>query len=258
MVRACKRSGVRTVMMVDIGAAGKFDAVSPTDFPDRFMVTNEGCRDELVCYGAEPDTIEITGSAHLELLLSYKPEKSGPEIYRDYQLESGDPLVSFFCTPYIDDAIEAVSSLAMLLPATQLERPAVIVRPHPRSPNPERLDHVCRQFGFVHFDPGNSISTPALLLASCMSFAMTSTVALESMVLGTPSAFYQIGWNFHQPDRRYGNVASVLRIRDAAGLNQFVEAALDKRGTFIPGNVERYQGAMGRIWQVISQRTEYP
>ena len=42
LVRGCKRSGIKTTIIVDIGAEEKVDRVAPADFPDLFLVTNRG------------------------------------------------------------------------------------------------------------------------------------------------------------------------------------------------------------------------
>lgn len=252
-VRACKQAGVGTIMIVDIGASGKLELVPTTDFPDCFMVTNLGCRDELVGYGANPDTTVITGSPHLEALTQNTPHSNVADIHQYYGISPGDSLVSFFCTPDIDDSVGAVSSLATSLPTTGLESPIIIVRPHPRSPSPEPLEHACSQFDCVRLDSSTHISTPALLLASCMSFSMTSTVSLESLAIGIPSAFYQIGWAYHQADQRYRNINSILRIRDITELGSFVNGVLDQQGLFVLADIEDHQGALGSIWGVISK-----
>ena len=134
LVRAGNRVGVKTAVMVDIGAEDKLDPVAPADFPDRFLVTNPGCRRELIEFGANPETILLTGSAHLELLSERKPVNSDYTTKCRYGLISGDDLVPLFCGPDTDASIEAVLSLAALLPATPLSSPAVVLRPHPRAP----------------------------------------------------------------------------------------------------------------------------
>ena len=251
LVRAGKRSGIKTAVMVDIGAEDKLDPVEPADFPDRFLVTNPGCRGELIEFGASPETIVMTGSAHIELLSQRRPASGGYGTKRLYGLASDDNLAPLFCGPDTDASIEAVLSLAELLPTTQLNRPAVVVWPHPCAPKKERLESACRQFEYVHYDAGENISGSDLLVASRFSLAMASTVSLESLVLGVPSAFYQIGWDFLGLDRLYRNIDGIPRIRQADDLKAFVGRALDKPGLSMPDGLENYQGALGRIWKVI-------
>ncbi|MDP6175940.1 MAG: hypothetical protein QGF09_17405, partial [Rhodospirillales bacterium] len=124
--RACNSSGIPTVMVVDISAVGKLEPISPADFPNRFLVTNHGCVDEIMGFGASPDTTMVTGSAHLERLSMHRPEGGGSSLRRHYGLGTSDNVVSFFCSPDTDQSINAVLSLARLLPATRLTAPAVI------------------------------------------------------------------------------------------------------------------------------------
>ena len=81
---------------------------------------------------------------------------------------------------------------------------------------------------------------------------MASTVTLESLVLGKPSAFYQIGWDFREFDGIARNNERVQKIRSPEELTVFVATALDQPGALIPNDVENYQGALRRIWDVIS------
>jgi len=256
LVRAAKRFGVKTAVMVDIGVGNKLDSIAPADFPDRFLATNPGCREELIELGASPGAVILTGSAHLELLSKRKPASGGYGTKRRYGLALEDNLVPLFCRPNTDASIEAVLSLAALLPMTPLSRPVVVVRPHPRAAQKERLESACRQFEHVHYDSGDHITGPDLLVASQFSLAMASTVTLESLVLGVPSAFYQIGWDFLASDRLFRNVDGILRIRQADDLGAFVRGALE-RPSPSPGDLESYQGALGRIWRVIGEVRGY-
>ena len=71
--------------------------------------------------------------------------------------------------------------------------------------------------------------------------------------MGIPSAFYQIGWEFHDLDRLYLNVDAVPRIRDSGQLAQFIDGALETKT--LPGaeNLENYSGALERTWNAISR-----
>ena len=73
-----------------------------------------------------------------------------------------------------------------------MTRPAIVVRPHPHAAQKHWPESACRQFGFVHL-PGEPIERADLRSASRFSLSMASTVSLESIVLGTPTAFYQTG-----------------------------------------------------------------
>ena len=198
----------------------------------------------------------VTGSAHLERLSKRGLEKTAYQIKRWYGLNDSNNIVPFFCAPDADGSIDALVSLASLIPTTPLSHPTLVVRPHPRTAQMERLEYACRQFEYVLYDPGDHIYRDDLLRASQFSLAMGSTVSLESLVLGTPSAFYQIGWDFRQLDRSYRNVDIVPRIRNPDQLIEFVRSVLDQEGVSIPDDFEYYEGALGRIWRVISELRE--
>ena len=256
LIRACSREGVKATAMIDLGATRKLDGIPCVDFPGRFMVTNSGCKEELIACGARRKSVVVTGSAHLERLSKQGLGKTVYQIKRWYGLDDGSNIVPFFCTPNTDDSIDALVSLASLIPKTPVSHPTVVLRPHPRTDQMERLENACRQFEYVRYDPGDHIDRYDLLRASPFSLAMVSTVSLESLVLGTPSAFYQIGWDFRQLDRNYRNVDIVPRIRNPDQLIEFVRSVLDEECFFIPDDIEAYAGAMGRIWQVISELRE--
>ena len=252
LIRACKRLGVKVTAMVDISAAGKLNPVVQADFPDCFMVTNQRCKDELVESGAWPEAVVVTGSAHLERISEGRNQTDDFAITQSYGLETSDHLVSFFCNPDTELAVRAVVSLETLLPTTALSRFVIVVRPHPRAEQKNKLESACRALEFVHYDAGDEIDRTILLLDSLFSLAMASTVSLESLTLGTPSAFYQIGWDFSDADRLYINVDQVPRIRTADGLRDFVASVLANPDSLIPDDLENYKGALRRIWDVIS------
>ena len=253
LVRACRCLGVPAVMVVDIGPERKFRGITKEDFPDRFMVTNSNCKEELIRLGAHPEFVVVTGNAHLEYVSQSPLDGAGDAVAQYYGLTADDAIVPFFCTPHTEQAIGAVLSLASLLPCSGVERPAVIVRPHPRASDSDRLQSACDSFDFVCFDGVGRIGNSALLSASLFSLSMTSSTSLESLVMGIPSAFYQIGWDFAEVDDMYRNIDAVARIRDSVDLNEFVAAAVKTRGIPVAATMENYVGALERSWQVVQQ-----
>jgi hypothetical protein len=81
--------------------------------------------------------------------------------------------------------------------------------------------------------------------------SMASTVTLESLVLGTPSAFFQVGWDFNELNHLYRNLVDVVRIRTENQLNEFVASAIRREGPTLIGNVENHKGALARTWRVV-------
>ena len=256
LIRSCKRIGINAIVVIDLGLGRKLDNVSVTDFPARFMVTNSGCLEELIAFGAPPACVVVTGSAHLERLSQRRPGKRGSQIKSVYDLDNACNLLPFFCAPDTYDSIDALMSLASLITATPLSLPILVVRPHPRTADKGRLEKACRQYDHVYYDTGDRIKSLDLLRASRFSLAMGSTVSLESLVLGTPSAFYQIGWDFLGLDRMYRNVDIVPKIRDPQQLIEFVTSVMNQDRVFIPNDIENYEGELGRSWNVISDLRE--
>jgi hypothetical protein len=250
-IRASKTLGIPTAMKIDFGVGRRLEGISQEDFPNRFLVTNNGCGRELTERGAAPDSVKMTGSVHLERVSETKPEESENHVHRLYRLKVGINIVPFFCAADALESAKALVALATFLPTPTLDSFAVIVRPHPRSSSLQEVKSAIRQFKFLHLDARNRVSTSALLLASRFSFSMGSTVSLESLVLGVPSAFLQLGWDYKELNLLYRQVFEVPRIRSADDLQQFVAKAMEAGSKATPGNLENNVGALARAWRVI-------
>jgi hypothetical protein len=253
LIQACKALGIHTGMVVDIGTLTKIDSMTPDDFPSRFMVSNDSCHQEVLDLGAHPATVTVTGDCHLEVLSNLPRQDTSEQVRKDYGLPMDASVVSFFCSPNTQDTIDAIVSLAELLPTTDIDRPAVIVRPHPRSRHLEVLELVCQPHRFLRFDAEGHVSNWALLATSVFSMSMASTVTLESLVLGTPTAFFQVGWDFNELNHLYRNLVDVVRIRTENQLNEFVASAIRREGPTLIGNVENHKGALARTWRVVEE-----
>lgn len=253
LIRAFKEIGVPTGMVVDIGTLSKIDSMTPEDFPCRFMVSNKGCYEEVIRLGADPASVGVTGDCHLEVLSNLvEPDES--ETVREYYGLAGDAsVISFFGSPITQDTVDAVVSLAESLSKIDLDLPSVIVRPHPRTRHMEVLELICQPLPFIHFYGDSTISNRALLAASLFSLSMASTVTLESLVLGTPSAFFQVGWDFNDLNQLYLNLVDVQRIRTDEQMHEFVASVARKDGSALTGNVENHRGALARTWKVVEE-----
>ena len=80
---------------------------------------------------------------------------------------------------------------------------------------------------------------------------MASLVSLESLVIGTPSAFYQIGWDYENLNNMYNNVMSVPRVRTKEELGFFIDRLLESDRTAMSENIEFQKGALARSWKAI-------
>jgi hypothetical protein len=253
LMRACKESGVPTGMVVDIGTLTKIDSMTPDDFPSRFMVSNKSCYEEVIQLGADSASVGVTGDCHLEVLSNQVGLDESETVRNHYGFAADASVISFFGSPITQDTVDAVVSLSESLPKIGIDHPEVIVRPHPRTRHMEVLELTCEPLPFIHFDGDNTISNLALLSASVFSLSMASTVTLESLVLGTPSAFFQVGWDFDYLNHLYRNLVDVVRIRTEQHLHEFVAAVARKGGPALTGNVENHRGALARTWKVVEE-----
>ena len=115
------------------------------------------------------------------------------------------------------------------------------------------LEEQVRKFGHVLYDEGGELNTPSLLAASRVSFSMASIVSLESIVIGTPSAFYQISWDYEDLDNLYSNVNSIPRVRTREELDLFIDRLLANDKLSMSENVEFQKGALARTWKAIRE-----
>lgn len=253
LIRACKARGIPTGMVVDIGTLTRLDTMTGKDFPGWFMVSNQSCYQEVIDLGADSARVVVTGNCHLEVLSNLQSPDSRELVRDHYGLAPDDSVIPFFCSPDTGRSVDAVVSLGSLLPAVQLHRPRVIIRPHPRSPQQERLESVSWPFPFLQFDGGGPISNSTLLSDSLFSLSMGSTVTLESLVLGVPSAFFQVNWDFNDLNHLYRNLVDVVRIRTEKQLHEFVAAVTRNEGPTVTGNVENHLGALDRTWRVVEE-----
>lgn len=253
LIRACRFSGIPTGMVVDIGTLTKIDSMTPDDFPDRFMVFNQNCYQEVLDLGADPATVVVTGDCHLEVLSNLGNPNESERVRQYYGLAMDSSVISFFCSPNTQNAVDAVVSLAESLSKADIDSPAVIVRPHPRMRHLEVLELACQAYPFLRFDAEGHVSNRALLSAPVFSMSMASTVTLESLVLGTPSAFFQVGWDFTFLDHLYRNLVDVVRIRTENQLDEFVASVALNESPALTGNVENHKGALARTWRVVEE-----
>lgn len=254
LLRVAKRLGIQSVVFVEIGVGERLDQIEVGDFPDRFLVTNQACAGELVELGVHPENVFVTGSTHLELLSMHGVEINDAGVRAHYHLSPDGLVVSFFSSTN-QTALKALSHSVSLLAAAKVRKLALVVRPHPRCTELQmaRLEQVCRETDFAHFDPRHCIDTPSLLASSAFSLTMGSTVSLESIVLGTPSAFFQIGWDYVQTERIFRNVPFVQRVRNGEDFRRFAVDAMEGRFADPCANIENHKDALERSWEAICQ-----
>ena len=251
-----KLLGIPTIAVLDIGVGCKFKNIDPSQFPDQFLVTNSLSKNELINLGAKPSNISIAGSTFLESLTKLRPKLKFSTLDSYYKLKPYTSLIPFFCYPDTEKSIKAIESIARIILDAQVDNPILIIRPHPRSIKKFLLEKICLQFEHLRYDEGEAFNNENLLFYSKLSFSMVSTVSLESMVMGVPSAFYQYGWDYADSDEKYKNILDVIRIRDKKGMNNFVSRSLQRGNKLLSVSsrkLENNDGALERSWFVVEK-----
>ena len=135
-------------------------------------------------------------STFLESLTKFRPKVKFSTLESYYNLKPYTSLIPFFCYPDTEKSINAIESIARTILDTEVDNPILIIRPHPRSTKKFLLEKICLQFEHLRYDEGEEFNNGNLLFYSKLSFSMVSTVSLESIVMGVPSAFYQYDWDY--------------------------------------------------------------
>ncbi|MBI4370282.1 MAG: hypothetical protein HY547_08645 [Elusimicrobia bacterium] len=253
LLREAKLLGARTAMLVEIGPGDRLRGINGRRYPDLFLATSQACANDLVALGAYPDRVRIAGSAHLEAL----PGRSGTQVSavrRAYNLKARSLLFSFFGCPDSLATIEAARSFLRALPFVAYGGHEVVIRLHPRSEKYLRteLEKLVKNYPWAQVDRRWAAPTMDLLRASTCSLTMGSTVSAESLALGKPSAFFQMGWDFRYLDRIFKNMTYVPKIRTIAHLRRFITGAIKNHGRISHHrDIERHRGALNRSWQAI-------
>ena len=90
------------------------------------------------------------------------------------------------------------------------------------------------------------VETHLLIMNSLFTLSLTSTTSVESLLLGTPSAFYQLDWDYKDVDNLYNNLDSIPRIRSVIDLENFVNDVLNNNFSFKTTKLENWDGALKR------------
>ncbi len=138
--------------------------------------------------------------------------------------------------------------LHVMLRESALKDRAIVVRPHPRFRGQEEW-HAHE----VRWDRNAEVDTPTLLAASICSMTFGSTVSAESWAVGTPSAFFQIGWAYEELDALYRNLVDVPRIRTTGQFHDFMAAVVDGKWKGHAKSIERSLGATASGWRVLEE-----
>ena len=230
LITAAKARGIETVTLVEFGPGNlrSTRAVTPKEWPDKFLVTNRATQKELAeMTHSKLEDVEVVGSSHFEKLVlqgeGLRRQRGSFQQRFDASAKCSEPCepparatvrrVAYFSgNPELADHLEILSALLRLLTdwmvAHETDSPVVfrvVVRVHPRT-RPETvllLEEACASAfkGFLgawaamEMPPlaTGALANQELLVASDFALSMSSTVSLESVCVGTPAAFMLVG-----------------------------------------------------------------
>jgi hypothetical protein len=252
LVAACKRAGAGTAMLAEIGPGKRFDGIVTESYPDSLLVSNDAFAAELAARGCGSSQIRVVGNCHLQQLAARDDFGDESSLRSLLRVDPQKPILSFFGAKDAQ-TLQALEALRGLL-LESIETWALVVRPHPHMDGSlqEALAQACSAWPGVHFAAVSSVETPDLLRHSVASFTMGSTVSAESIVMGTPSAFFQAGWSYQAYDGFFANLVSIPRIRGRDDLLEFLgDGDLRGMASMMDRDIEVWDGALQRIWEVL-------
>lgn len=254
-VQAARRHGIKSAAIIDVGIGQTMDNFAPAAGPDHYIVTSTRTREELLAREVPACRVSLTGNPYLEWLIQSKPAAMDTAWLQDTGgCNKNLPIVSVFL-PDFGVPAGSLKCLANLLGQSELAECHLVICPHPRDPhrNCAQATNSDQRLGSAVWDWECKESTPALLAASVCSLTFGSTVSMESLALGTPSAYFQIGWDYQELDQLYANHSSVPRLRCAREFFGFVSGANTKCESHSRILVENYLGATAHAWKVLQK-----
>ena len=249
-VLAARHHGIKSGTIIDVGIGQRMQNFSAAAGPDQYVVTNDSTKWQLVARGVPRARVAVTGNPYLEWLLeSNKSLMDSDSVRCQYGCREHMPLLSVFLPDY-GAPKGSLEYLHSLLEQSGLASWRLVIRPHPRDPQ-RGCPHETRsnlELGDTVWNWENRVSTPALLAASICSLTFGSTVSAESLALGTPSAYFQIGSSYEELERLYANHSAVPRLRCTREFFDFISCAINNAGTRTKILVETYLGATKHAW----------
>ena len=235
----------KKILVVEIAIGSKLGKDFNLSIPDYYFVTNQKSFDELVNLGIKKNKISITGSTHCEKLYHQKKKKIFlNDIYNipDCKHE----IISLFGNPSFDLTEKGLLSFFRKIEFIDNINLWFVVRPHPRMPNKIKLKDILFDINNLTIDDEYKVETHLLIMNSLFTLSLTSTTSVESLLLGTPSAFYQLDWDYKDIDNLYINLDPIPRIRSVLDLENFVNDVLNNNFSFNTTKMENWDGALKR------------
>ena len=239
------------VMLVDFFIGHRLDTAEPPRmFPDLTLTTNPEAREELVTrYSGvvEADRFVCCGSTYLESLATdtAPPPLDAAQVAQRMGLADASSLrrtVPFFVSPddmvpgSTDGVASALAEVARGVAAASANLASagplrVVLRPHPRNEpaTKEMLAALCTPESPFSLDVNSGVDNRSLASCVPVTLSMGSTLGVESMAWGTPSAFYRGGWDPSRIDKIMGRLP-VPRLSSPDGLAAFLTEHVSASG----------------------------
>jgi len=278
LFQACNARDIFTAAVIDFQPGHRLQTSSASSaYPSLFLMTNEQAVAEVKakhCVAA--DAVLLGGSTYLEQLALDTTAATVPqcELLAAYGLPTDAQLVPFFLAPddMVPDAGNAIPACVRALDAMLPAHFSIAVRPHPRNDpsTVSALRTMCEEGELENKSrrlvmDAMPIDNKSMAMACQYTLSMGSTVSIECMAWGTPSAFFQCGWDptlieaiMHAlPAPRVNSQETLDAFLDgpmsAAWKAHFKGGGVSAESKF---DVENCLGATARCWEHIQARLE--
>jgi hypothetical protein len=207
LVQACNARGIFTAAVIDFQPGHRLQSTSAScAYPSLFLMTNEQAVAEVhTTYGVAADRVMLGGSTYLEQLTldTTAAAVRRCELLQAYGVPTDAQLVPFFLAPddMVPDATHAIPACVRALDAMLPAHFSIAVRPHPRN-HPSTVSalrvmcegHELEKARRLVMDASMPVDNKSMAMACQYTLSMGSTLSIECMAWGTPSAFFQCGW----------------------------------------------------------------
>ena len=218
VIKEAKKRGIRSIMIIELKyIRARNPDISIEKVADRYILTCESsvapCRAHLAEVGAENVLVEALGSPHLESFALEVPRRCREETLEAYGLRREtkivvlvgfpeDPMLNYFTNNMLEALQLTIDALELCDPGANPL--ACVVRPHPRSSEQlirgmqvmcDAVNAAFKTSGKTvcifmddNFKDPNRVDNRSILGAASLSITSVSTMAIESLAVGCPTA----------------------------------------------------------------------
>ena len=255
--------GARTALLVDFAPGHRLEGAVGVD---AVLCTNAAAAERANALVPGAQTVAVVGSTFLETLAvdAAPPSLTREKVREAYGVSAGEELVPLFLAPtdMVPDCANAVVECVRvvaraLADAAGQGRGVLLLRPHPRleadaiANLKDALPALACRTVLADFPP--VADNKSVYKSSKASLSMGSTVSLECLAYGCPSAYAYCGWDVSRIEAIMGGLP-VERLVDVDSVSDFLRrhlapAAEGGRHPGEPFDVESCMGASERGWE---------